>query len=126
MSYATDFPAAQIASLLGERCVAELRQASPQPAADMFTWSDRFVINPGAISYWLFVHFGLNVFNHAEYARVADVNALAEVITLTGEDGGEFRIPHWCYLSTGLLDPDDPRPDRWPGIPHQTEEEPQP
>jgi hypothetical protein len=125
MSYATDYPAAQIAGLLGDRCVRELRRARPGAAGDTRMVLDRFVINPGALGYWLFAHFGLNIFSDADCARVTDVDPLAESLTVAGVGGGEFRIPHWCYLPTGL-EPGDPRPATWPGIPREVEETPHP
>jgi hypothetical protein len=113
------YPVELITAALGERAVLELKKSHPKRPTDRGFMVDRFVINGGAIGYWLFIHFKLNIFNDADCARVVDVDPLAETITITGR--GEFRIPHWCYIPTGL-EFEDPRPANWPGIPRPEEE----
>ncbi len=106
------YPAAVIEAALGERCVAEICRAAPQSYADHGIVRDRAVINPGALGYWLFVHFGLNIFADAGAAQVSDIDPLAERVVVNGKD---YLIPHWCYLAV-MPEPGDERPRHWPGI----------
>lgn len=110
------FPAELYEAALGARCVAELNQATPRVWADHGMVRDRYLINPGALAYWLHVHFELNIFAVADDAY--SVDELSELLTI-GER--EYLVPHWCYLSTGI-EPGDERPRSWSGIPRPESE----
>jgi hypothetical protein len=112
------YPAELVEAALGPECVRELRRAKPGSPADTGPARDRFLVNPGAIGYWLYFHFGINIF--AAEADGIDVDPLGETIAIRGE---RYGLPHWCYLGTGL-EPGDRRPARWPGIPRPGETAP--
>lgn len=107
------FPADLYVAALGQRCVGELRRARPQRPSDLGLVRDRYVINPGAIAYWLWYQFDLNIFNNADAARVGKIDPLSETVIISGR--GAYALPHWCYLSTGI-EPGDDRSATWPGI----------
>jgi hypothetical protein len=113
------YPVERVEAALGEECVRELQQAKPQRPADTGCIRDRFVVNAGAVGYWLFIHFGFNIFA-VESADEIDVDPMAETITVHGE---RYSLPHWCYLNTGL-EPGDRRPTYWPGLPKSQRPEP--
>lgn len=105
------YPRELIEDALGPQCVDELKKAEPQEWQDSSMLHNRFVINAGALGYWLFIHLGVNIFNDKQ-AEAITVDPLSEMITVWGAD---YQIPHWCYLSQGILYGDE-RPSTWPGI----------
>lgn len=109
------FPAAAYEAALGAQVVAELKKARPRQYADHGVLTDRFIINPGAMAYWLHHWFKLNILI-PDNARRVQADPLAETIIVRRT---AYSIPHWCYLAT--IDPADPRPRRWPGIPKPQE-----
>ncbi len=113
----TVFPALLYEKALGPRCVIQLNDATPRLWADHSMVRDRYLINPGALAYWLSIHFGINVFTAAD--QDYDVDPIGEQIRIGAET---YLIPHWCYLSTGI-EPGDDRPRSWPGIPAPVESE---
>lgn len=105
------FPASLYEAALGGRCVEELKAAMPGQWADHGVMRDRFLINGGALAYWLWHHLQVNIFAIPDDA--IRVDQIGEEVTVNGTS---YQIPHWCYLSTGL-EVGDPRPSRWTGIP---------
>lgn len=105
------FPVELYETALGTRCVDELKAATPGQWADHGTLRDRFLINGGALAYWLWYHLQVNIFAIPDDALRVDQPG--EEVTINGT---AYQIPHWCYLSTGL-EPSDQRPSRWAGIP---------
>ena len=100
-----------LVAALGTECINQLCAATPTPPMDTGLVRDRFVLNPGALAYWLWTHFNINVFDPGDAEIEAD--PASEVISIVGQ--GQYAIPHWCYLSTGL-ESGDQRPASWPGI----------
>lgn len=109
-------PLNDLEAVLGPRCVNELKAATPQPADDIAFVANRFVINPGALLYWVYHHFGLDMLDLRQIDDMDDLDELSESVTIRGV---AYRLPHWCYLGGIIPDPGDERPTTWPGLPHK-------
>lgn len=105
------FPVAAYESALGSRVCEELRKAAPREYSDG-GGIQGFFPNPGAIAYWVYIHFQVNVLVYEDEVRV---DSMTEEITVKGES---YLMPYWCFVNY-MAEAGDPRPTHWPGIPKE-------
>ncbi len=107
------FPFGDYTRTLGPRVCAELEAAKPEESHDSGVLRDRFLLNHAALTYWLYLHFGMNTRTLAgEELSALNIDPVNERITI---DGVDYKLPHWCFFNTGVERGDvRPRPTGWP------------